>query len=94
MTLRTTHLPRALSRPSLVLGGERELILTSGIVTVGLGVIGMNPVSLAYAVIAFPLAVWGLRRLAKVDPMMSKVYLRQLKYQGYYPARSSVWRQD
>jgi type IV secretion system protein VirB3 len=32
--------------------------------------------------------------MAKADPQMSKVYLRQLQYQAYYPARSRPFRVD
>ena len=87
-TLRRTALPRALHRPNLVMGGERELVLTSGLLAGGLVVEAMNLVALAVG-----LAVWFgcvalLRLMAKADPQMSRVYLRQLRYRAYYPARS------
>lgn len=92
--LRRTYMPRALSRPRLVLGGERELVLMSGLLTVGIAFVAVNWVAGAYAAIMFPLALFWLRRLAKTDPMMSKVYLRHLKYQTYYPARATAWREQ
>jgi type IV secretion system protein TrbD len=32
--------------------------------------------------------------MAKSDPQMTKVYIRQLKYRGYYPARSRPYRTE
>lgn len=92
--LRRTYMPRALSRPSLVLGGERELVLMSGLLTVGIAFVCVNWVAAAYAGVAFPIALYWLRKLAKTDPAMSKVYLRHLKYQNYYPARTTAWREQ
>ena len=88
MSLTRTPIYRALYRPNLLAGGERELVLTSAILCSGVGVSGLNFVS---AVIGF--AVWViiatfLRMMAKADPYMSKVYFRHLRYQHYYPARS------
>lgn len=92
-TLRRTYMPRALSRPRLILGGERELVLMAGLLTVGIAFVAVNWLAAGYAAIAFPTLLFWLRRLAKTDPMMSKVYLRHLKYQTYYPARSTAWRE-
>jgi type IV secretion system protein VirB3 len=36
----------------------------------------------------------GLRLMAKADPYMRAVYLRQRLYQAYYPARSTPFRQN
>ena len=33
-----------------------------------------------------------LRLMAKADPKLRYVYLRQLLYKPYYPARSTPWR--
>jgi type IV secretion system protein VirB3 len=32
--------------------------------------------------------------MGKADPFMSKIYLRQLNYAAYYPARSRASRPD
>lgn len=92
-SLRRTPLHRALYRPSLVLGAERELVLMTLTVLGGIAFIGVNPVAFAYSALVCPLALYGLRLVAKADPQMSKVYLRHNKYAGYYPARSSAWRE-
>jgi len=35
-----------------------------------------------------------LRMMAKADPMMSKVYLRQLKYRDFYIAHSTPFYEE
>ncbi len=92
--LRTTPLHRALYRPSLLLGGERELVLFTGLIAGGLIVSAMNFIATVVG-----LAVWFgciglLRAMAKFDPDLSKVYLRQLRYQAYYPPRSTPWMRE
>lgn len=92
MTLeRRVPIYRALNRPNLFMGGERKLVQSllafCGVVLVS------NPVSLPTWVIVG--AVWigclsGLRKLAKKDPMFSRVYQRQIRLQPYYPARRGV----
>ncbi len=37
----------------------------------------------------YVVGVATLRYLAKIDPYLSKVYARQLRYQPHYPARST-----
>lgn len=86
--LRRTPLPRALHRPNLVMGGERELVLSSGLLAGGLVVEAMNLVALAVGSAVWFGCVALLRWMAKSDPQMSRVYLRQLRYRAYYPARS------
>ncbi|KHK00255.1 Conjugative transfer protein TrbD [Desulfovibrio sp. TomC] len=34
------------------------------------------------------------RRMAKSDPIMSKVWMRHIKKQIYYPAKASIWRRS
>jgi len=36
--------------------------------------------------------VYGLRKMAKADPVMSKVYMRQLRFRDYYAPFSRPWR--
>jgi len=36
--------------------------------------------------------VFALRCMAKADPVMSRVWLRHIKQQEFYPAKASRWR--
>jgi type IV secretion system protein TrbD len=94
MSLRRLPFHRVLYRPALFLGGERELALMTLIIAGGLAVSGMNLVSLAVGGILWFCSIPVLRWMAKSDPQMTKVYIRQLKYRGYYPARSRPYRTE
>lgn len=92
MSLRHTPLFRPLHRPRLFLGGEREPALLLAIVAGGLAVSGMNFVTLAVALTLWFGAIGLLRRIAKADPQMSRIYVRHIKYRAYYPPRSRPYR--
>ena len=92
--LRRTVLYRALYRPNLFLGGERELVLITAVVCAGLPVSRLNLVAAGIGLTLWLLLTGIFRMMAKADPYMSKVYLRQLDYSAYYPARSRAARSD
>lgn len=94
MSLRRLAFHRVLHRPSLFLGGEREPALMTLIVAGGLAISGMNTVSFLVGGTLWFSAIPVLRWMAKADPQMTKVYLRQIKYRGYYPARSRPFRTE
>ena len=87
MALRRTTLPRALHRPNLILGGERKLVLTTGLIFTAL-----NLPSTLFAIAFWFLCLAALRQMAKADPQMSNVYLRNIRYRGYYAPRSRPFR--
>lgn len=90
--LRQTRIRRALHRPQQIWGGERELMLTSMLVAGGIIVAAMNFVATVIGVALWLVCAYGLRQMAKADPVMSKVYLRQLRYRDYYAPFSRPWR--
>jgi type IV secretion system protein VirB3 len=87
--LRRTPIYRALHRPNLFLGGERELVLMTAILCAGVGVSSLTVVGTAAAVLVWSLCIGLFRLMAKSDPQLSHVYLRQLRQRPYYPARSA-----
>ena len=92
MSLRRTPFFRVLHRPRLFLGGEREPTLMMAIVAAGLAVSGQNLVALIVAAVLWFGCIGVFRQVAKADPLMSRVYLRQLHYRGYYAPRSRPYR--
>jgi type IV secretory pathway TrbD component len=92
VSLRRTPFFRVLHRPRLFLGGEREPTLMMAIVAAGLAVSGQNLVTLAVAAALWFGSIGIFRQVAKIDPQMSLVYTRQLRYRGYYPPRSRPYR--
>ena len=93
MSLRRLPFHRVLHRMPSFLGAEREPALMAAVVAGGLAVSGMNAVSFVVAGALWLAALPALRWVAKADRQMTKVYLRHLRYRGYYPARSRPWRE-
>jgi type IV secretion system protein VirB3 len=81
----------SLIRPLLLAGAERELVLVNGTMIAALifGV-GFHWVSLTSAALLATVGHWGLTRAAKFDPRLSRIYVRHVRYQIYYPARPST----
>ena len=81
----------SLIRPLLLAGAERELVLMNGTIIAALifGV-GFHWVSLTIAALLATVGHWGLIRAAKFDPRLSRIYVRHVRYQVYYPARPST----
>lgn len=90
--LRQTRVHRALHRPQMVLGGERELMLFSALLAGGIAVASLNLVAALTGMTIWAVAAYGLRRMAKVDPILSKIYVRHRKYADFYPSFSRPWR--
>jgi len=90
--LRRLSFHRVLHRPNLFLGGEREPALLTAIVAGGLAASGMNTISFLVGGTVWFACIPLLRWMAKVDPYMTRIYLRQLAYRNYYPARSRPFR--
>jgi type IV secretion system protein VirB3 len=85
-------IPRVLSRHNLLIAAEREPLLVSALVCGGVALASMT--IMAFVVCG---ALWVgilsvLQWMAKADPQMSKVYIRNVKMRGYYPAFSRPYR--
>ena len=89
--LRKITVHRALNRPDLIAGCERELILTVGLITLALVVVALNWVAAIAGVVLWLVSIGVLQKMAKADPFMSKVYLRHIKYAPFYPAKSTPY---
>lgn len=90
----TAPIRRSLHRQTLVLGGDRELVMFSGL---GAFLTALGGFSLLSAVcgLAFWLAaLFWLRKWAKQDPLMRQVWLRHIRQQDYYPAKTTVFQRS
>jgi type IV secretory pathway TrbD component len=74
------------------LGGERNLVLTTGLVSIGLAVSALNLPAIIFGIFFWFLCLAALRQMAKADPHMSGLYLRNMRYRGYYAPRSRPFR--
>ncbi len=89
---RTIVIHRSLHRHTLVLGAERELVMSSALISFILVVVGKDLVSAGAALVFWICSVVGLRLMAKEDPQMSRVWLKRNAHQTVYPAKSTPWR--
>lgn len=92
MALRTITIHRALTRHNLFLGGDRELVMFSGLCAFALVFSAQTWLATGYGLCLWLCALFVLRLMAKADPQMRPVYLRHRQYARYYPARSTPFR--
>ncbi|HBF28531.1 conjugal transfer protein TrbD, partial [Rhizobium sp.] len=83
---------RALSRPTLLFGADRELVLMTGLIAVILIFVLLKPITAVLGIAIWIMVVGLLRMMAKADPFMRRVYLRHIRYKHYYRPTSSPWR--
>ena len=74
------------------MGGDREMVMFSGLLVATLIFASMNWVAAIAGVFLWVIAIYLLRLMAKSDPKMRDVYIRHIKYAAYYPARSTPFR--
>lgn len=91
-SLRRNRIHRALSRPNLLMGADRELVLLTGLAAVILIFVVLTIYSALFGVMVWVLIVGVLRMMAKSDPFMRQVYVRHISYKPYYKATTSPWR--
>lgn len=92
--LPTVPFHRALHRPNLVLGGERELVMFTGLVAVCLIFAAQSLMAALAGLLIWFGCLALLRHMAKIDPYLSQIYMKSLKYRRYYAARSKPFCQQ
>jgi len=90
--LSRSRIHRALSRPNLLLGADRELVLLTGLAAVILIFVVLTWYAAIFGAAIWVLALGVLRMMAKSDPLMRKVYIRHISYRPHYRATSTPWR--
>ncbi len=83
---------RALSRPNLLLGGDRELVLLTGLAAIILIFVVLTVYSAVIGILVWTVVVAALRAMAKADPLMRRVYIRHVAFRPFYRATSTPWR--
>jgi type IV secretion system protein VirB3 len=86
----STPLLPSLTKPILLLGGERENIILLACLSLSLCTVGRDILSLVLAVIIWIIGVFASKMMAKIDPWATKVFLRSLLYRDYYPSRERI----
>ncbi|HCL67622.1 MAG TPA: conjugal transfer protein TrbD [Rhizobium sp.] len=83
---------RALSRPNLLMGSDRELVLLTALAAIILIFVVLTWYAALFGLAIWMIAVAALRMMAKADPLMRRVYVRHISYKAFYRATSSPWR--
>lgn len=92
MEVRKIAVHQSLQRHNFVMGAERELVMTSALIALLVGIGGLTLLSGVVAAVFWIVAVFVLRRMAKADPIMSKVWMQHVKQNDFYSAKASRWR--
>lgn len=80
----------SINRPNLLMGCEREPILVVAMMCAMLVFALLTFWSIVLGVGAWLVAIYTLRKMARADPMMTRVYSRHLRYAPFYPAQPRV----
>ncbi len=79
----------ALCRPDHLWGAERELVLVSLLITVMFIFLAFSLTLTCFAAFFWFLTYEALRMMSKADPLMSKVYIRHVKFRDLYQSHST-----
>lgn len=90
--LRTIPIRRAGNRDNLWMGGDRELVMFSGLLAFALIFSALELKAFIAGLVLWFGSLYVFRLMAKADPKMRFVYLRHRKYKAYYPPRSTPFR--
>ena len=84
---RTVPVHRALTRPLLLAGADRELVLANGVIVAALLFgIGLSWYTASVSAALMLIGHWALVLLAKHDPDLRRVYIRHVGLAPYYTA--------
>jgi len=92
MALRAIPIRRAGNRHNLFMGGDRELVMFSGLLAFALIFSAQEVRATVIGTLLWFGALFACRLMAKADPQLRFVYLRSRRYKKYYPARSTPFR--
>jgi type IV secretory pathway TrbD component len=92
--LRRSPFHRVLHRPNLFLGGERNLVMSTLVICGGFAISSQSWWAAGIAAVVWFVTIGCFRQMAKIDPYLSNIYLRHIKYQSYYAPRSRPARID
>jgi type IV secretion system protein VirB3 len=74
------------------MGGDRELVMFSGLGAFLTALGGFSLWSFLAGLAFWVAALIWLRRWAKIDPQFRQVWLAHIQEQDLYPAKPSAWR--
>ena len=78
------------NRPNTLLGADREMVLLAIMIAFGMGLSLATWLGVGLAAFFWFGAVGVLQRMGKADPLLRQVYLRHIRYEDWYPAKSGI----
>jgi len=90
----TTPIYKAMNRPNLFMGGDREIMLVTLLIVFTLTFTSLKPSVAIFALVFSSVTIQVLRVMAKADPNMRKIYLRHRKYKAHYKAASTPFMKE
>ncbi|KXU36984.1 conjugal transfer protein TrbD [Ventosimonas gracilis] len=94
MALRSIPIHRVANRDSLFMGGDRELVMLSGLLAAALIFTAQDLRATVFGIVLWFGSLFAFRLMAKSDPKMRDVYWRHRQYEKYYPPRSTPFRSN
>jgi type IV secretory pathway TrbD component len=76
------------------MGGDRELVMFSGLIAGALIFSAQELRATVFGVCLWFGALFVFRLMAKSDPKLRHVYLRSRRYKKYYPPRGTPFREN
>jgi len=93
--LHRTPIHRAANRYNLFLGGDRELVMLTGMASAVMVLLIHNLPAVVLGVLLWVGGLFALRRMGKNDPMLRQVYWRSYdRYRHFYPPRGTPFMQN
>ncbi len=89
MALNVVPIHRSVTRHTHFLGGDREIILMALVIAIAFIFILQTIMATTFGICLWAFTLWSTRIMNKADPHMRDIFLRYVKYQHYYPARST-----
>tara|TARA_B100000745_G_C19982042_1_gene332703 strand:+ start:240 stop:545 length:306 start_codon:yes stop_codon:yes gene_type:complete len=86
----TVPIHQALINPVLYAGAERELTIIIAFSSLIIWIAGKDFVSVILAIAFWFIGILLARMAAYVDPQLTKIIIRHLRYQDYYPATEKL----
>ena len=88
---REVAIHQSANRPNQILGGDRELVLIAILVAVSLAFSLASVWGVAVSIGFWVASVAVFQRMGKADPMMRQIYMRHIRYEPFYPAKSGLY---
>jgi type IV secretory pathway TrbD component len=79
------------NRTNTLLGADRELVLLAIMIAFALGLSLATWWGVVVAALFWLGAVAVLQRMSKADPLLRQVYMRHIRYESWYPAKSGIY---